>query len=214
MKKKITLLGIMILLLTGCTSINNISYQEIITSVVTSNYELTNTYRKGYKYYLPNGMDSVNTKDFNEIIEDKYYNDYLYVDAVSYYNRVIEDYQKDDNAYYSEKINFEDKFGYIEVNKQKNDKYFIEIMYNYAKIEVIVDEKDLNKAICNSIIILSSINYNNDILSNIVGDNILEFNEEVLDIFKAKKEKSNFLEVEENNVYEDVEEEKDPDLVD
>ena len=214
MKKKITLLGIMILLLTGCTSINNISYQEIITSVVTSNYELTNTYRKGYKYYLPNGMDSVNTKDFNEIIEDKYYNYYLYVDAVSYYNRVIEDYQKDDNAYYSEKINFEDKFGYIEVNKQKNDKYFIEIMYNYAKIEVIVDEKDLNKAICNSIIILSSINYNNDILSNIVGDNILEFNEEVLDIFKAKKEKSNFLEVEENNVYEDVEEEKDPDLVD
>lgn len=37
------------------------------------------------------------------------------------------------------------KFGYVEVNLLKNDKYLVEIMYNYAKIEVIVDKSNLNE---------------------------------------------------------------------
>ena len=87
-------------------------------------------------------------------------------------------------------------------------------MYNYAKIEVMVDEGDLNRVITNSIIILSSISYNNEILANIVGDNIFEFNEEEFNIFKVKRENSNYLEVESQNIYEDIEEDVDPDLVD
>ena len=77
-----------------------------------------------------------------------------------------------------------------------------------------VDEGDLNRVITNSIIILSSISYNNEILANIVGDNIFEFNEEEFNIFKVKRENSNYLEVESQNIYEDIEEDVDPDLVD
>ena len=215
MKKKIILMIISLIILSGCTYINNEEYSELLSSVITSDYELFNTYRSGYKYYLPNGLNTIDIKDFNEKLKDKKYSYYLYVDVVSYYNRVVEEYQIDNNAYYSYKINYEDKFGYLEVNKVKSNKYFVEIMYNYAKIEVIVDEHDLNKTIANSIIMLSSISYNNDILANIVGDNVLQFNEEEFNIFKAKKDTSNFLEVESNNIYEEIEEtEVDPDLVD
>ena len=35
----------------------------------------------------------------------------------------------------------------MEIKKTENDQYFIEIMYNYAKIEVIVDENALSESI-------------------------------------------------------------------
>ena len=211
--KKFVVLIVMLLFMTGCTNIKKENYNNIISSVVTSKYNIFNEYRSGYKYYIPNSMSSVETKDFNEKIASAKYNYYLYVDVISYYNRVIIDYKKDDNAYYSTSINFEDKYGYLEINRQDNKKYLVEIMYNYAKIEVMVEECDLNDAIANSIIILSSIEYNNDILATIVGDNALEFNEETFNIFQTKKKESNYLDVEAADVYEE-DEEIDPDLVD
>ena len=84
-------------------------------------------------------------------------------------------------------------------------------MYNYAKIEVIVDKYDLPKVISNSLIILSSVKYNSEILETIVGENILTSKEIEFNIFETKKTESNFLEVEANNIY--VEEENDPDLI-
>src|SRR5574344_298305 len=203
MKKKIILIIALLLIVTGCTKINDLNYNDIISSVVTSKYNLANQYRTGYKYYLPNGISSIDSKDFNETLASSNIKYYLYVDVVSYYNRVVEEYKEDSSAYYSLKINYEDKYGYLEVNQQKNNKYFIEIMYNYAKIEMIVDEDELNEAITNAIIILTSMNYNNSVLTNIVGDNVLQFNEEEFNIFKAKKQESDFLDVESSNVYDD-----------
>ncbi|MBR1417027.1 MAG: hypothetical protein IJ572_04345 [Bacilli bacterium] len=211
--KKILILLAFLIILTGCTKISQSSYSEIISSVVTSKYDINNEYRTGYKYYIPSGMSSINSNDYNEVIASSSHNYYLYVDVVSYYNRVISEYDVNHDAYYSNPINYEDKFGYLEVNKQSNGKYLVEIMYNYAKIEVMVEECDLKSAITNSIIILSSINYNNDILGSIIGDNVLEFNEETFDIFKTKKKETNFLDVETRDV--DFKEEVvDPDLVD
>src|SRR5574344_3814 len=204
MKKKIAVLGISLLLLTGCTAVNKTSYNDIITGSVTSKFNLDNQYRTGYGYYLPKGISSVDAKDYNETLSDSNYTYYLYVDVVSYYNRVVETYHENSNAYYSQKINYEDKYGYLEINKQKNNKYLIEIMYNYAKIEVMVDESNIKECISKSIIILSSVNYNNEILTNIVGDNALQFNEEEFNIFDTKKNSSNFLDVESNNVYDDT----------
>ena len=43
-------------------------------------------------------------------------------------------------------------------------------MYNYAKIELMVEEKDINQVVTNSIIMLSSINYNDDIIKNMMGE--------------------------------------------
>ena len=211
--KKILLLIVCLFLVSGCTKIKDITYDEIITSVVTSKYDIVNTYRTGYKYYIPSGMSSITSKDYNEIISCANYDYYLYVDVVSYYNRVINEYNIDTSAYYSNAINFEDKYGYIEINKQKNGKYLVEIMYNYAKIEVMVEESDLKVAATNAMIILSSINFNSNILESLVGDNVLEFNDETFNIFQAKKKESNYLDVEASDIYED-EELVDPDLVD
>ncbi len=209
MKKIILILAVIIL--TGCTSIDNISYDEIISEIVSSKYEIYNENRSGYKYYTPSNISSNDTIDYNEILEDDSYRYYFYVDVVSYYNRVIESYEVDNNAFYSKAINYQDKFGYIEINEVSNNKYLLEIMYNYAKIEVIVDKYDLPKAISNSLIILSSVKYNSEILETIVGENILTSKEIEFNIFETKKTESNFLEVEANNIY--VEEENDPDLI-
>lgn len=209
MKKIILILAVIIL--TGCTSIDNVSYDEIISEIVSSKYEIYNENRSGYKYYTPSNISSNDTIDYNEILEDDSYRYYFYVDVVSYYNRVIESYEVDNNAFYSEAINYQDKFGYIEINEVSNNKYLLEIMYNYAKIEVIVDKYDLPKAISNSLIILSSVKYNSEILETIVGENILTSKEIEFNIFETKKTESNFLEVEANNIY--VEEENDPDLI-
>ena len=212
--KKFVVLIVIMLLLTGCTNIQKQQYNDIVSSVVTSKYNVYNEYRSGYKYYMPNSMSSVDTKDFNERITSSKYNYYLYVDVVSYYNRTINEFVSDEKAYYSGPISYEDKYGYLEINKQDNGKYLVEIMYNYAKIEVMVEKNDLKEVVTNSIIILSNINYNNEILAGLVGDNALEYNEETFNIFQTKKKERNFLDVQESDIYEEKQQDIDPDLVD
>ena len=68
-------------------------------------------------------------------------------------------------------------------------------MYNYAKIEVMVDKDMINETIANSLIILSSIKYNDDIINNLMGKNILNYREETFTIFDKEKNDSDFLEV-------------------
>lgn len=212
MKKVLCLLAT-VLLLCGCSKINDKNYDELINSVVASNYKMENTYRTGYKYYTPTNMDILNTLDYNETLADDNYKYYFYVDVVSYYNRVIEKFKEDDKAVYSKSINYEDKYGYIEINKWKNGKYLLEIMYNYAKIEVIVDEENIKSAITNSMVVLSSVKYNNNLLESIVGENVLTAKEIEFNIFETKKNESNFLKVSEEDVYEDKDVPNDPDLV-
>ncbi len=212
MKKVLCLLAT-VFLLCGCSKINDKNYDELINSVVASNYKMENTYRTGYKYYTPTNMDILNTLDYNETLADDNYKYYFYVDVVSYYNRVIENFNEDDKAVYSKSINYEDKYGYIEINKWKNGKYLLEIMYNYAKIEVIVDEENIKSAITNSMVVLSSVKYNNNLLESIVGENVLTAKEIEFNIFETKKNESNFLKVSEEDVYEDKDVPNDPDLV-
>ena len=212
MKKVLCLLAT-VLLLCGCSKINDKNYDELINSVVASNYKMENTYRTGYKYYTPTNMDILNTLDYNETLADDNYKYYFYVDVVSYYNRVIEKFKEDDKAVYSKSINYEDRYGYIEINKWKNGKYLLEIMYNYAKIEVIVDEENIKSAITNSMVVLSSVKYNNNLLESIVGENVLTAKEIEFNIFETKKNESNFLKVSEEDVYEDNDVPNDPDLV-
>ena len=211
--KKVLCLLTTIFLLCGCSKISDKSYDELINSVVASNYKMENTHRTGYKYYTPTNMDILNTLDYNETLADDNYKYYFYVDVVSYYNRVIESFTEDDKAVYSKSINYEDKYGYIEINKWKNGKYLLEIMYNYAKIEVIVDEENIKSAITNSMVVLSSVKYNNNLLESIVGENVLTAKEIEFNIFETKKNESNFLKVSEEDVYEDNDVPNDPDLV-
>ncbi len=200
--KKIILLIILVITTSGCIKINDNDVTFLINEVQNSKLELSNIHRKGYKFYLPVGLSVNRTKGFNEIINNKDIKYYMYVDIVSCFNQVKKDYKINNKAFISKNITHNNINGYLEVN-EKNDKYLIEIMYNYAKIELIVNKDNLEEVITNSIIILSTIKYNDDIIKNMMGEDILNFNEEQLNIFETTGSDSNFIEyIQEYDSYE------------
>ena len=191
--KKIIIILAFLLLLTGCTNINKSDITQLVNEIQTSKANLSNQYRKGYKYYLPTTLNTININNSNEILTNGKLKYYLYVDLISYYNKVNNNYNESANPYYSKNINYNNKNGYLEINS-KNNKYLIEIMYNYAKIEVIVDKDNINNAITNSLILLSTITYNNDIIKNMMGEDVLNYSENTFSIFDTNNGESNFLE--------------------
>ena len=209
--KKIILIIIILVLTAGCTNINKLSYDDIVNNITTMSTK-DNIYRTGYSYYLPRGMKVADSTLYNEVIEDANSKYYLYVDVVSFYKKITKDYSVNDNALVSKKLDYNDKFGYVEVNLLKNDKYLVEIMYNYAKIEVIVDKSKCKEAMLSIINILKSVEYNDSIIANLMGDDILNFNEEEFNIFNTKGSESNYLTVD-NDYKEEEEKIFDPDLI-
>ena len=209
--KKIILIIIILVSTAGCTNINKLSYDDIVNNITTISTK-DNIYRTGYSYYLPRGMKVADSTLYNEVIEDANSKYYLYVDVVSFYKKITKEYEINNNAIYSSKISYNDKFGYVEVNLLKNDKYLVEIMYNYAKIEVIVDKSKCKEAMLSIINILKSVEYNDSIIANLMGDDILNFNEEEFNIFNTKGSESNYLTVD-NDYKEEEEKIFDPDLI-
>ncbi len=191
--KKIVFLLSLILLLTGCTiEAFEEDFDTIIDKALTESKGLSNVSFVGYEFYLPRGAKITDQKEYNAKIsynEDYYY---LYVDVISYYHKTYQIYEENKNSYYSKDLQYDDKFGYIEINKVE-DKYFIEMMYNYAKIEAYVEEKNIEEAIVSSCYILSTISFKDEILETLIGENILDYKEEQFDIFASKREDGNFL---------------------
>lgn len=209
--KKIILLTLFVLCFTGCTNVNKLNYDELLNHI-SKKANTANTFRTGYSYYLPRNMVVANSSLYNEVIEDGKNKYYLYVDIVSYFKKVEKEYVINSKAESSKKIRYDGKFGYFEINLMKNNKYLVEIMYNYAKIEVIVDKNNINTSVLSAINILKSVEYNDSIISNLLGDDILNFNEEELNIFDTKGSESNYIKVDDS--YEEVEESlPDPDLI-
>jgi len=94
MKKKFVILSLLLcIFLTGCTKIQDVSLEELVKIGTDRNVTVYNKYRKGYKYNLPKGLDVINGIEYNESIVSKDYKYYLYIDALSYYNKVIEKYE-------------------------------------------------------------------------------------------------------------------------
>ena len=196
MKKLIICL--MILLVSGCTvvRIDTKSLDNTIAVVLSKNNKLHNRIGKGYKYYIPRGVNYIDTNEYN----DKLYSDgnyyYLYIDAISYYYGKELDYEVNHNAYYSKKLDYNGHQGYVEINQQTSGKYLIEFMYNYAKIEALVDKDDIEKVILNSSYILSTIKFNNNVIKLMLDDDFFVNKEEKYDIFSTKEnvDTSNYLE--------------------
>ena len=209
--KKILII-ICLLFITGCSDIRKQSYDDIINNIATRANK-DNVYRTGYSYYLPRGMRVSDSTLYNESITDARYKYYLYVDIVSYYKKVTKDYSVNDNALVSKKLDYDGKFGYVEVNLLKNDKYLVEIMYNYAKIEVIVDKSKCKEAMLSIINILKSVEYNDSIIANLMGDDVLNFSEEEFNIFNTKGSESNYLTVDKDASKEEDTKIPDPDLI-
>ena len=206
--KKLFIILSMLLTVTGCSVVNlsNRSIDDIVDLIIKKDTKLKNSNFDGYSYYIPKGLTFINKDDYNAILKDKdnnYY--YLYVDVVSYYHKINKKYKVDKNSFYSKNIKYKDKFGYLEINEEKNG-YFIEGMYNYMKVEAYVNREDLNDAITDICMMLSSIRYNKSVLSTTIGENVLNYKEENYDIFNTKKKSDNFLDYVKE--YEKIDEDK------
>ena len=203
MKNKVLKLFVLFLslfVLTGCVNMKEDSLEDITKYVVTSKRELYNNFNRGYKYYIPRGLSTKQVDDLNVIIKSDKYNYYLYVDLVSYYNKVEFKYDVDKSIYYSK--NIKDKDGLINITKL-SDGYLINIQYKYAKIEVVVDEKDIKEAVTNSLIIVNSIKYNDETIRAMLDEGILSANERVVDVFKNATNKGDIQEIEDEYVDDD-----------
>lgn len=191
--KKFFIIMFFSLFLIGCTMVEDMSYQDII-NIFNNVPKKANVSRRGYKYYLPNGMESINRGDYYEVLKSKKSYYYLYVDMISYINKLENQYEIDNKANYSDLIKIGDKYGYLEINLLENEKYLIEIMYNYAKIEVMVNEDSINEALCYSVNILNSIEYNNSVINSLLSDDTLNYTEEEFNLFETGVDNSNKLE--------------------
>ncbi len=210
--KKYLLLFVSIFILTGCTNIDNLNYSQVITKTLEEDSLRTNTYLQGYKLYLPQHMTLIGDLAGNDILYsygDKYY---LYVDLVSYYNKKQNSYSIDSSNYtYSHEITNDDKNGYVLVSKSKGG-YLVEVMYNYAKVEVITN--DIKRAISDSLIVLKNIEYNYKIIDSMIGSNTLVYDSKLFTLGPEKNTDSFLQYVEEYGVYDEKNKENDEDVID
>jgi hypothetical protein len=192
MKRKLIVIIGILLCLCGCTNVKNLKIDDIL-STFSDKAGHVNVYRTGYKYSLPRGLQVENYTLYNETLtnaEDKFY---LYVDMISYHNKTKFSYQESNSVYYSKAFNYNNCDGYLEINLKENNKYLIEIMYNYAKIEVMVDKDDINSSILYAISVLKGITYNDSVIANLIGDDILNYADENYNIFNTTSSDSNYL---------------------
>src|SRR5574344_1148012 len=201
MKKtsKILFMLLSVFLLSGCTVVRiaTDNIDTIVSVVLSKDNTIYNTIGKGYKYYKPRGVTYIDTSEYNEKLysDGNYY--YLYVDINSYFYKKEFEYKENKDAYYSRYLDINDKKGYLEINKYK-DYYLVEFMYNYAKIEALVKEEDINDVVLNASYILSTIKYNSDVIKLVLNEDYFTNKDVLYDIFTPKKETSDFLEYKDN----------------
>ena len=190
MLKKI-ILGIMLVFLVGCSkNVENMTFEEIIKDSIEESINMSNVNAIGYKYYLPINFTLYKDDKFNQtfLSNNSFY--YMNVDFVSYHYKSNMSSERNINDYYYYNFNYNGKNGYLKITKN-NDYFFVEMCYNYAIIEVEVEEKDLKYAISRSIIILNSIKYNDLVIEKYIVDTDMETVENVYKIPEPKDKNSN-----------------------
>ena len=201
MKKLIVLLSIVVFFITGCSVyvLDNTDLGKNMKFLLSEKTNIHNVYFDGYKYYVPNGMKFLNKEEYNATFIDRYENKYyLYIDAISYYHKVKNDYKVVNDIHYSKKLNYNKKDGYIQIEKIKN-KYLVQFMFNYAKMEAYVPKEHLTTVVNNMCYVLRSVKFNNKVLESLIGENVLSYKEENYTLFKEDSSKEDFLDVVEKN---------------
>ena len=190
-KKYILIITLLVFILIGCSSkkVNELSIEDALRIGLTSNSELYNTNNVGYRYYLPRGFTVEEDRDNIQILKSDDIEYYLNVDLVSYYNKTI--VTRDENAsnvYKYLPITLNNKTGFLEITKN-NDYFLIKMVYNYAIIEAQVKETEINSSIINMAYIVSSIKFNDFVINNKFGEDVLELKESVYKIFGPVQKK-------------------------
>lgn len=194
-------------LMCGCVNVNSSSIENLAKNVLESKYKLYNTSTQGYKYYIPRGMKSVKKDDYNQVLKDDKYYYYLYADLIGYYNKKEIKYEKNDKYYFSYVL---DK-GIINIRENDN-KYIVDIAYNYSFIEVECKFDDINDVVSKSLIILNSIKYNDDTIKLMISSGDKNNDIEIINIFDKKKDETEYLEYDDTYVG-DEEADYDPDVI-
>ena len=192
--KRVLLLLVSIILLCGCTK--NVDFKEkdidnLFNTYLSEDTSLANQVSNGYKYYIPTGVKLLKSSNYNEELCYNGNTYYLHVDVINYYYKTRIEYEEDESLYFSKKLSYNNKEGYVEITK-KDEQYLVSIYYNYAKIETYTNEKDLKNTIINLCYLLNSIKYNDSIIAFTVGEDNMEFKEEDF-IFFTPKEDKNFI---------------------
>ncbi len=194
MKNKIIILCLCVFLLSGCTfvRIDTTSIDNIVNVVLSKDNTIYNRVGIGYKYYVPRGVTYIDSAGTNDKLYSNGVYYYLYLDEIGYYYKISQKYKEDNSKYYSRKLDD----GYLEITK-KDDKYLVEFVYNYAKIEALVPKEDINDVVLNASYILSTIKYNKDVIKLSLDDDFLTNREEKYEEFTSKQESDSFLRYEE-----------------
>jgi len=171
-KKLVLLLILLVLTATGCMKLDN-NYDNIISEVMNKESNLVNTVSTGYKLYIPQGVLQVTDNENNEYLVINGCNAYLYVDAVSYYYKNSLNYKSSNSYnYYYKELDVDGKTGYVGINKEESDNYYVVVIFNYGKIEFYAGLEDLPKVLANSLIILRSIEYNDTLITAELSSNV------------------------------------------
>jgi len=189
--KKIAILLCMLFFTAGCTvvRIDTSSIDNIINVVLSKDNTLYNRVGKGYKYYIPRGVTYIDTSELNDKLYSNGIYYYLYIDAVSYFYKTKIEYEENKDLFYSKKIDGE-KEGYLEI-KEVGNQYSINFVYNYAKIEAMVNKEDIETVILDASYILSTVKFNDNIIELMLNEEYFTNKEEVYDIFKKDEENKN-----------------------
>lgn len=202
--KKCLLLLLCIFILSGCTitRMDTKNYEEVMDEILSLDINLYNKVGKGYKYYAPRGVVRTDANTYNDVLKRGDITYYLYVDVVSYYYKADYDYKVSDDSYYSSLLREGKKEGYVDIT-EKDDKLYVQMVYNYAKIETYVEERELKTAIEDISYILSSVEFNDSLLKEMHEAGEFGSKEEVYKLFDNKEKEGNFLEyIEEYDKYE------------
>lgn len=190
--KKLAIL-LVVILLTGCTvvRIDTTSVDNIINVVLSKDGKTSiyNRIGKGYKYYIPRGVTYIDTNDLNDRLYSNGIYYYLYVDAISYFYKANINYEIDDEAYYYNKI--ADK-GYIKITEE-NTKYKIVFVYNYSRIEAVVEKNKIEEVVLNASYMLSTVEFNENVIKLMLNDDYFTNKEEQYDLFTRKETENYFL---------------------
>ena len=197
MKKIIVLLYIVLLSITGCSirKLDDKNIDKNIHILLSEKVDMTNVNFEGYNYYVPIGLKFLTKEDYNAVLKDRFGNKYyLYVNVIAYYHDIENTYEVNDESYYSKKLDYRKKTGFIEVN-EVDGKYYIEYVFNYGRIQALIEKDDLVRVINNMSYILRSIEYNDEVLESLVGENILSYAEETFSLFETEATQEDFLDV-------------------
>ncbi len=191
-RKRFVLLIIIALVLTGCTRIDN-NVDNIVNATMSKDINKVNTVSTSYKLYIPMGVIQLVDNEYNQKFKIKDTHVYLYVDMISYYykNNLNYKFTGDYNYYYKE-IVLNDKTGYIGVNKLNDDSFFVEIVYNYSKMEFYTSYEDMPVVIANSLIIINSIKYNDNLIKIQLDDTSGDGREVTYELDKPDDSESTF----------------------